>query len=615
MNVNFDGSQEQAVALGSTTVDAMVLAQCELTPDRVAVRDGNGSLTYRKLSLDVERLARGLLRSGIGRGDMCGILLERSPSMVSAMLAVMRVGAAYIPLDPEFPNARLRHMIDDSKLSLTITEDGLGSAVPLGSAGSVRIDELRRLGEVASEPPGVAADDHNDRSGDLAYVLYTSGSTGKPKGVAVEQRAVCNFLASMRGAPGCSQNDVLLAVTTLSFDIAALELLLPLTVGACVVIASAEEANDGDRLRQLVEAHGVTLMQATPSTWRLMLDAGWTGTGRFKALCGGEALPLELAKRLSRACSELWNMYGPTETTIWSTCCKIPKDADRITIGRPIANTSIYVLDKNLRPVPRGVPGEIFIGGAGVARCYLHRPDLTAERFLEDPFCATPGSRMYRTGDIGRVLASGELECRGRVDQQIKLRGYRIELGEVEASLDRLPGVRQSACRIVRRPDGNDTLVAYLEPTAGQSIDVVAAKDQLRGELPKYMIPQRTVIVETLPLTPNGKIDRAALPEPEGLSEAEEPYVEPSTDTERAIAEILATSLGIDRVSVTASFFDVGGHSVLAARAVSRIRTTFRVEASMREFFAHSSARELAAIVDARSAPVPHGAPDETFSI
>ena len=398
-------------------------------------------------------------------------------------------------------------------------------------------------------------------SDQLAYVIYTSGSTGRPKGVSVSHRAVVNFLTSVRQEPGLTAEDVLLAVTTISFDIAGLELYLPLTVGARVVLASREMARDGARLLDLLANSGATVMQATPVTWQMLLEAGWQGSEHLTILCGGEAFPRNLADRLLDKGSALWNLYGPTETTIWSTVStEGPGEDGTGPLRRALGNTRVYVLDGWLEPAPVGVPGELYIGGAGVARGYLNRPDLTAERFVPDPFGPDPGARLYRTGDRVRWRADGQLEYLGRLDHQVKVRGFRIELGEVEEALLRHPGVRQAA--VVARGDGQSTqrLVAYL--TAHEQPGPSAA--QLRGflgqRLPEHMVPAAFVVLAELPLTPNGKVDRRALPVPDYASTQME-YTPPATPAEDVLAGLWAEVLGLERVGVHDNFFELGGHS------------------------------------------------------
>jgi amino acid adenylation domain-containing protein len=419
---------------------------------------------------------------------------------------------------------------------------------------------------------------------DIAYVIYTSGSTGRPKGVQVPHRAVANFLVGMRREPGLGADDRLLAVTTLSFDIAVLELMLPLSVGAQVVLADRETASDGVALAVLLTTSRATAMQATPSTWRMLLDAGWGGAPGFKALCGGEPLAQDLAGKLLPRCGELWNLYGPTETTVWSTCARILAgtggQAPDISIGRPIANTQIWVLDAAGGLCPRGVRGEICIGGEGVTLGYLARPELTAERFIADHLAPArdtqaelPAPMLYRTGDRGRWRADGNLEHLGRLDHQVKVRGYRIELGEIEANL----AAREEVARalvIVREDQPNDQrLVAYVVVKGGARFDEAAMRNHLRDVLPAYMVPQHFVELDALPLLPNGKIDRNALPLPTAntASHAITPVADAALDPRvRYLADVWSELLGT-QAGPEDNFFDLGGHSMLAVQMVNRV--------------------------------------------
>jgi amino acid adenylation domain-containing protein len=411
--------------------------------------------------------------------------------------------------------------------------------------------------------------------GDVAYVIYTSGSTGWPKGVEVPHRAVVNFLTSMAETPGFTAGDVLLAVTTLSFDIAGLELWLPLTVGGRVEVASREEASDGRALAARLAASGVTVLQATPATWRLLLEAGWVNAAGVRLLCGGEALPRELADKLLAGGGTLWNVYGPTETTIWSTVERVTAGPAAITIGRPIGNTQAYVLDGAGQPVPVGVLGELYLGGDGVALGYRNRPALTAEKFVPDPYGGQAGGRLYRTGDVARWLPDGRLHCLGRVDHQVKVRGFRIEPGEIEAALAAQPAVAHAVVTVQPDPSGESRLVAYVVPHDGGSVTASDLRRELRRTLPDYMVPSVFISLDALPLTANRKVDRRALPPVFASTSASERHIEPSTPAERAIAEIWQAVLGVDRISADANFFDIGGHSLLAMRVLSRIEDKF----------------------------------------
>ncbi|HKV11036.1 MAG TPA: amino acid adenylation domain-containing protein, partial [Thermoanaerobaculia bacterium] len=550
------------------TIHALFEAQAERTPEAVALVFEEETLTYAELNAQANRAAHHLRSLGVGPDVLVALRLERSVPAVVAVLAVLKAGGAYLPLDPAHPAERLAFLLEDSGAALELTD----------------LEEA----EDASNPTPLAGPGH------LAYVIYTSGSTGRPKGVQVTHGAVVNFLASMARQPGMAAGDVLLAVTTLSFDIAGLELLLPLAVGGQVVLAPRETALDGARLAASLEAHGVTVLQATPATWRLLLAAGWEGNRDLTALCGGEALPRDLARELLPRVGELWNVYGPTETTIWSSIHRVA-EADAIPIGLPIANTSIHLLDRRMEPVPLGVSGELLIGGAGLARGYLNRPDLTAERFVPDPFSS--GERLYRTGDLARRLPGGEIEFLGRADHQVKIRGFRVEPGEIEAALAEDPAVRQAVVVLREDAPGDQRLVAYV--VWEEAGDVARLRDLLKSRLPAYMVPSAFVELSALPLTPSGKVDRRALPQPDAGRVDEAAFVAPRTPTEAALAGIWADVLGGERIGVHDDFFDRGGHSLLATQVAARVRDIFRVELPLAVLFRETTLEALARALDA----------------
>jgi amino acid adenylation domain-containing protein len=443
-------------------------AQTERTPEAVALVFEDKPVTYRELNRRANQLAHHLRELGVGPEVLVGICVERSVEMVVGLLGILKVGGAYVPLDPDLPKERIAFLLNDAKVPLVLTQQSLEASLSRQEARLVRLDsDAEAIGRHSTENPtgGVGSDQ-------LAYVLYTSGSTGQPKGVQITHGSVVNFLASMGREPGLAAHDTLLAVTTLSFDIAGLEIFLPLTVGARLVLVPREVTQDGKRLTEKLVTSSATVMQATPATWQMLLESGWSGSPGLKILCGGEAMPPGLAQQLLGRCASLWNVYGPTETTIWSTVHRVDGCGGSVSIGRPIANTQVYVTDRRCQPVPVGVVGELLIGGAGLARGYLGRPELTTEKFVPNPFSDTPGSRLYRTGDLARWLPSGELECLGRLDHQVKVRGFRIEPGEIESVLAQHPGVHQAV--VVAREDtpGDRRLVAY----------VVGAKDQAPEE-------------------------------------------------------------------------------------------------------------------------------------
>ncbi len=484
--------------------------QVERTPDAVALSMGREALRYGDLNARANQLARYLRTLDVRPGVVVGICLERSLEMVIALMAVFKAGGAYVPLDPEYPRDRLRFMVEDADVAIVLTSEGFSDRFDSQACRILCLDrEQKRITqEVDHNLPPTAT------SQDLAYILYTSGSTGQPKGVEIPHRALVNFLCSMRQEPGCSAQDVMISVTTLSFDIAGLELYVPLLVGARVEIVSRAVAMDGWKLRTLCEAVRPTIMQATPATWRLLIEAGWLGSDKLTVLCGGEALPPDLAAALLDRSGALWNMYGPTETTIWSAIERIERADQEITIGRPIANTEMYILDQFLQPVPVGVSGELYIGGHGLARGYCRRPELTKERFVPHPFSTEPHARLYRTGDLVRYRPDGHIVHLGRLDHQVKIRGFRIELGEIEAVLSRHPAVRQAVVTAREDQQGLKQLAAYLVCQEGQAPSLTELRSFVRTALPDYMTPSFFVFLEAMPLTANNKVDMLALPAP-----------------------------------------------------------------------------------------------------
>ena len=581
-------------------VEALIAATARRDPARIAVRAGDRTLTYGELMERAAAVTAGLKHAGVGRGDRVGLLADRDEHLLPALLGILGAAGTYVPLDPGFPADRLKFMIKDSAIRVIATTSAVAarSAALIGNTRTVAVDKLAH----AAPEPALAT------AADAAYVIYTSGSTGTPKGVRVPHRAVVNFLTSMAHTPGLAASDRLAAVTTLSFDIAVLELLLPLVVGAEVVLVPRDEAIDGAALRALLERTRPTVMQATPATWRMLLTAGWAGAPGFRALCGGEALDRELAHALRQQVAALWNLYGPTETTIWSTAHLVENTDRTIPIGRPIANTTIQVLDEDRRPVPIGVVGELYIGGDGVTLGYLDRAELTAERFVPDPSRVEASARMYRTGDLGR-WHDGVLECLGRTDFQVKVRGYRIELGEIEVALARHPGVAQAAVATREERAGDVRLIGYVVPRSaagGDRLDAPgdeALREHLARTLPDYMVPQRFVVLPALPLTPNGKVDRKALPAPTGPATAGDgPAIAPRTPTEEHVARAFLDTLALPRLSVHDDFFALGGHSLLAAQMAARLGSQLGRAVPMRVVFEHATVAKLAAWLDARRA-------------
>jgi amino acid adenylation domain-containing protein len=531
--------------------------QAARTPPAVAVVFGEKSLTYAELNEKANRLGRHLQKLGVGPNVLVGIYVERSLEMMVGLLGILKAGGAYLPLDPGHPRERLSLILDEANIPLLLTKERLARELAPSKARTIYLDT--GWDAIATETSADVGP--KTGPGDLAYVIYTSGSTGKPKGVEITHRAVVNLLCSMARVPGIQANDTLLALTTLSFDIAALELFLPLLAGAGLVIASREDTTDGNQLMSLMDRFAVTVMQATPATWRLLLEAGWNGHAGLKMLCGGEALPRELADRLLGCGDSLWNMYGPTETTIWSATSQVEPGSGAPPLGHPIANTQFYVLDRTGEPAPIGVPGELLIGGDGVARGYYNRPDLTAEKFVRDPFAAQPDALMYKTGDLVRYRPDGTIEFLGRLDNQVKVRGFRIELGEIESVLIQYPGVHESVVVAQQDTSGDKRLVAYLVAAPHPSSSDL--RNFLGRLLPDYMVPATFVTIETLPRTPNGKVDRRALLAPDLVKiRGEKIYVAPRSQHEEQLADIWAEVLHVDRVGIEDDLFELGADSI-----------------------------------------------------
>jgi amino acid adenylation domain-containing protein len=548
-------------------------AQARKTPDAIAAAFESEQLTYRDLDRRANHLANYLRSTGVNPGVMVGVFVERSLDMIVALLGVMKAGGAYVPIDPTYPAERISFVLNDASVPLLLTQESLFKTVNIGAARRIFLDtEWTTIARHSSDAPPIAT-----TADDLAYVIYTSGSTGKPKGVEISHRAVVNLLLSMSKKPGLKANDTLLAVTTLSFDIAGLELFLPLAVGAKLVIASREAAADGNFLLSRIVSSGATVMQATPVTWKLLIEAGWEGKPALKVLCGGEAFPRDLANELVRRAPSVWNMYGPTETTIWSSTLQVKAGEGPVPIGPPIDNTQFYVLDAANQLVPIGVAGELHIGGDGLARGYFHRPELTAEKFVSDPFRSNIGSntglttsaRMYKTGDLVRRAPDGTIEFLGRLDHQVKLRGFRIELGEIETALARYPGVREAVVIVREDIPGDKRLVAYVTSDQ-QAITVATVREALTGKLPNYMLPSAVVRLDAMPLTPNGKIDRKALPAPDTGRSARREFVAPRTEQEKTLSAIWAEVLHLERVGIQDNLFELGADSLHIFQIVAR---------------------------------------------
>jgi amino acid adenylation domain-containing protein len=581
-------------AYPSSCVHELFEAQVERTPNAVAVVCEGHHLTFRGLNERANQVAHHLRRLGVGPETLVGICVERSLELVEGLLGILKAGGAYVPLDPEYPKERLAFMMRDSELAVVLTQAQLGAKFSEFGSRLVFLDSDRAvITQESSENchSGVAPEN-------VAYVIYTSGSTGRPKGVEITHRSLVNFLTAMRHEPGLAAEDTLLAITTISFDIAALELYLPLVTGARLVVLDRDTARDGPRLKDKLATTGATFMQATPATWRLLVDAGWEEGGDLKILCGGEALPRELANALVRRSRSVWNMYGPTETTVWSTMHRVEEGEGSVLIGRPIANTETYVLDDRLQPVPVGVAGELHIGGDGVARGYRNRPELTAEKFVPHPFRHEPDARLYRTGDRVRYRPDGHIEFLGRLDDQVKIRGLRIELGEIEALLGSHPSVREAVVLAREDVPGERRLVGYIVPHPERALSPTDVYSFLRERLPEYMIPT-LMALEALPRTPNGKVDRRALPAPDRSRPAgEEAPAKPRTAVEEVIAGIWSQVLGVEDVLTFDNFFDLGGHSLLAMQVIAGIENKLGLRINPREIMFQTLGQLAAACED-----------------
>ena len=568
--------------------------QAQQFPEKTAAIFEHEKISYRELDNRASIIAGYLKINNVGPDVLVGICMSRSIAMVAALLGILKAGGAYVPLDPLYPRERLEYMIRDSNAPVILTESALFDCLPSHSAKIICLDkDWDKIKGHKNGNSTTAVKPYN-----LAYVIYTSGSTGMPKGVMLEHGSVVNFLNSMKKKPGLIEDDVMLAITTISFDIHVLEIFLPLTVGAQVVIVAQEVAADGHLLLQALKSSHATIMQATPSTWRLLLAAGWQGSDGLKALCGGEAFPVDLAKGLIGCSDSVWNMYGPTETTVWSTCCKLTDHEGPLPLGGPIDNTQIYILDNDMLPVPLGVPGELYIGGRGLARGYLNRQDLTSKQFPQNPFSADHTERLYKTGDIVLYRENGKLEYLNRIDTQVKVRGYRIELGEIEAVLSENSAIEKCVVTIHEVHPGDTRILAYAVPQGGQKIDSMELKGYLTSKLPAYMIPQHFIALDSLPLTPAGKIDRKNLP---SLSHTDtlpvSHFTPPRNAIEMQLARIWEKALTIKPIGIYDNFFDLGGHSLLAVKLFVLIEKNMGIKLPLAILFQAPTIEQLAASI------------------
>ncbi|MDF5723140.1 MAG: amino acid adenylation domain-containing protein [Rhizonema sp. PD37] len=592
-------NQTQADYLANKCIHQLLELQVERIPDKIAIIFEEQQITYQELNRRANQLAHYLQSLQVGPDVLVGICMKRSLLMVIGMLGILKAGGAYVPLDPSYPKERLALMIEDSQLPVLLIEHDQLDLLPYDSARVVCCDtDWETIAKASEDNPdsGVTPDN-------LAYTIYTSGSTGRPKGVQIIHRAVVNFLISMSQAPGLNEQDVLLAITTISFDIAALELYLPLYMGAIIVLVTRFVAIEPSVLLQTLAQKRVTVMQATPATWRMLLAAGWQGNKHLKILCGGEATHRDMANQLLTKSASVWNMYGPTETTIWSAVHRVEPGETSVPIGKPIANTQIYLVDPDqllennlIKLVPVGESGELLIGGVGLARGYLNRPELTDEKFIPNPFSNELGSRLYRTGDLARYLPDGNIEFIGRVDYQVKLRGFRFELGDIETALCQHPSIKEAVV-ITREENSDKRLVAYIVPTS-RSQQIPQLRNFIKEKLPEFMVPTTFVVMEALPLTLNNKIDRRALPAPnQARPDLETLFVAPQTPHEEQLAHMWSQLLGIEQVGVHDSFFELGGNSLLATQMLSQVREKFQLEMPLLALFQAPTVAGLATAI------------------
>lgn len=573
-----------------------------LQPEKIAVIFGGDFITYAQLNGAANQLAGFLLSSGVGGGDVVGLLADRSPQMLVSLIAILKAGAAYIPLDPEYPEQRISYMLENAAAKAVLAEKKYEGGFSYATRVFILEEALQLAATYSTQDIRLTV-----TGNDLAYIIYTSGSTGRPKGVMIEHANVVNLLLHLRDKGIIQSHDKLLAITTISFDIAVLELFLPLIAGAQVVLTESKVSRDGFALLELVRREQISIMQATPVTWRIMLAAGWEERADLTILCCGEALPMDLAAKLLPRCRRLFNYYGPTETTIYSTGTEILSTDTVITIGYPVANTQVYILDETMKPLPPGAAGELYIGGDGVGRGYVHMPGLTAERFVDDPFSKQAPCKLFRTGDLGKWMDDGKIYLMGRIDQQIKIRGYRIEPGEIEACLLSEPGVNDAV--VIAREDmpGNQQLVAYIIPsniTADHTEDIQQWKKKIQQCVPDFMVPHEYVVMPAFPLLPNGKVNRKELPKP-----GRRPHMpvdtngERNTGIEKMIARIWAEVLDMDEVGVDENFFDLGGHSLIAVQIMARLERATGKRLPIAALFEAPTVRQLSYYLESGDIP------------
>ncbi|QWX82697.1 amino acid adenylation domain-containing protein [Cellulophaga sp. HaHaR_3_176] len=586
---------QTAVSFPQLALHELIGKKAEIFNKKDAIKFENTTISYKELELQANRLSHYFIEQNVKAGDIVAVALPRSIELVVSLIAIMQCGATYLPLDPNYPKKRLEFMLDDSEANILISSKEFSLSLNTKASVLTYEDVFSNLSKYSEKPLPLKVGNN-----EVAYILYTSGSTGKPKGVSVTHKSLVNFLYSMMKEPGINETDRLLSITTISFDIAGLELFLPLLSGATLVIANDETAKDSRLMLHLLESEKITMLQATPTTWQMLLDAGWEKLLPIKAICGGEMLPLPLSKKILNRVDELWNVYGPTETTIWSTVKQIKKDDELITIGEPIANTQIYILNEKGLLVGSGKTGEICIAGTGVAKGYWKRPELTAEKFVENKFDADFKTKLYRTGDLGKLLPTGDILCLGRIDHQVKIRGHRIELGEIEEALDAEEEIQSSVVLV----DSNH-LTAFIIPTNLEKFsedNITKWKKNLFNKLPDYMVPKNYNMVSNFPTTLNGKIDRKSLLE-NNLSKKtnEADYTAPRNKTEQIVGDIWKEALNLDSIDIFTNFFELGGHSLIAVKVMVNLEKETGTNYPLSSLLEYPTVEQLAKFIDSDS--------------
>ncbi|HWP42473.1 MAG TPA: amino acid adenylation domain-containing protein, partial [Blastocatellia bacterium] len=575
--------------------------QVARTPDKTAALCDRERVSYGKLNARANQIARYLRREGVSAGSLVGICANRSIDMIAGMLAILKAGGAYVPLDPALPKARLAFILKDAQVSALLVQRGVSDSIPDCDARMICLDsDNDRIAQESEENLEEYAAGES-----LAYVIYTSGSTGWPKGVMISHRAICNRVLWGQSVYPLSDSDRVLQSAASGFDFSVWEIFAPLAAGASVILPGVEGTGDTSYLIKLISEQQVTVAHFVPSLFEIFLGEKEVGVCRSLKLVfsGGEALPVALKEKFfEKVEGKLYNQYGPTEAAVDATCyfCERGVWQATVPIGRPIGRIQTYILDRHLQPVPIGVPGELHIGGVGLAQGYLRRPDLTAERFIPNPFSDQPGGRLYKSGDLARYLPDGNIEFLGRIDQQVKLRGMRIELGEIESLLSQHPAVSRTVAMVREDMPGDKRLVAYVVPNHERAPGPGELQGFLRERVPEFMVPQAIVTMSALPLLPSGKVDRQSLPAPDqGRSGQAEAYVAPSTEIEEALARIWGQVLGLEQVGVRDNFFELGGHSLTAMQLISRVRGAFHLELPLRCLFEHPTVEQLGEVVEA----------------